>query len=40
MVDAVDLGQAYCQQALESSYAIAVGQRIPNRALSLLEDEE
>lgn len=40
MADAIDLGQAYCQQTLESSYAIAVGQRIPNRALSLLEDEE
>lgn len=40
MADAIDLGQAYCQQTLETSYAIALGQRIPNRALSLLEMEE
>jgi hydroxymethylpyrimidine/phosphomethylpyrimidine kinase len=31
MVDAIDIAQGYCHQALESSYAIADGQRIPNR---------
>jgi len=36
--DALDLAQVYCQEALESSYAIATGQRIPNRSLSLLEE--
>lgn len=38
MADAIDLGQIYCQQALETSYAIADGQRIPNRAVSLIEE--
>ena len=36
--DAIDLAQVYCQQALETSYAIAAGQRIPNRSVSLLEE--
>jgi hydroxymethylpyrimidine/phosphomethylpyrimidine kinase len=31
MEQAIDLGQAYCQQTLERSYAIAQGQRIPDR---------
>jgi hydroxymethylpyrimidine/phosphomethylpyrimidine kinase len=31
MEQAIDSGQAYCQQALERSYAIAEGQRIPDR---------
>jgi hydroxymethylpyrimidine/phosphomethylpyrimidine kinase len=39
MLDAIDLAQAYCHQALETSYAIAPGQRIPNRSVSLLEDK-
>ncbi|HYD80652.1 MAG TPA: hydroxymethylpyrimidine/phosphomethylpyrimidine kinase [Paucimonas sp.] len=34
MVDAIDFAQGYCHQAIESSYAIADGQRIPNRSLS------
>ena len=34
MEQAVDLGQAYCQQTLERSYAIAEGQRIPDRSIS------
>ncbi len=38
MADATDLAQAYCQQALETAYAIADGQRIPNRSVSLLEE--
>lgn len=38
MVDAIDLAQSYCNEALESSYAIADGQRIPNRSISLLEE--
>jgi hydroxymethylpyrimidine/phosphomethylpyrimidine kinase len=29
--DAIDQGQAYCQQALERSYVVADGQRIPDR---------
>ncbi|MDB5764426.1 MAG: hydroxymethylpyrimidine/phosphomethylpyrimidine kinase [Herminiimonas sp.] len=32
MEQAIDRAQQYCQQALESSYAIAAGQRIPNRS--------
>jgi hydroxymethylpyrimidine/phosphomethylpyrimidine kinase len=32
MEHSIDLAQAYCQRALESSYAIADGQRIPNRS--------
>lgn len=31
MEQAIDLGQSYCQKALERSYAIAQGQRIPDR---------
>jgi hydroxymethylpyrimidine/phosphomethylpyrimidine kinase len=31
--------QAYCHQALLSSYAIADGQRIPNRWVSIFKDE-
>ncbi|WP_373419974.1 hydroxymethylpyrimidine/phosphomethylpyrimidine kinase [Herbaspirillum sp. RV1423] len=31
MRDAIAAAQAYCQHALETSYAIAAGQRIPNR---------
>jgi len=38
MADAIDLAQSYTQEALESSYSIADGQRIPNRSVSLLED--
>ena len=38
MADAIDLAQGYCHQALESAYAIADGQRILNRAVSLLEE--
>lgn len=34
MEQAIDLAQAYCQKALESSYAIAAGQRIPDRFIS------
>jgi hydroxymethylpyrimidine/phosphomethylpyrimidine kinase len=37
MADAIDLAQVYCHEALESAYAIAEGQRIPNRSVSLLE---
>ncbi len=35
MVDAIDLAQSYCNEALESSYTIADGQRIPNRSVPL-----
>ena len=31
MCDAIEAAQRYCQHALETSYAIADGQRIPNR---------
>ena len=31
MGEAIDLAQRYTQQALSTSYAIAAGQRIPNR---------
>jgi hydroxymethylpyrimidine/phosphomethylpyrimidine kinase len=34
MVDAIDFAQGYCHQALETSYAIADGQRIPNRCVA------
>jgi hydroxymethylpyrimidine/phosphomethylpyrimidine kinase len=34
MEQAIDQAQSYCQKALESSYAIAAGQRIPDRFLS------
>ena len=33
MERAIDQGQAYCQRALEQSYAIAEGQRIPDRSV-------
>lgn len=39
MVDAIDLAQGYCHQTLEFAYAIADGQRIPNRSASLLEED-
>ena len=39
MVDAIDFAQGYCHQALETSYAIADGQRIPNRSPSQQEGE-
>lgn len=35
MEQSIDLAQIYCQQALASSYAIAAGQRMPNRSISL-----
>jgi hydroxymethylpyrimidine/phosphomethylpyrimidine kinase len=38
MVEAIEEAQAYCHQALQSAYAIADGQRIPNRAVSLEEN--
>jgi hydroxymethylpyrimidine/phosphomethylpyrimidine kinase len=38
MADALELGQAYCHQALESAYAIAAGQRMPNRFASVTKD--
>lgn len=38
MVSAVEEAQAYCDQALQSAYAIASGQRIPNRCASLEEN--
>lgn len=36
MEQALDQGQVFCQQALESSYAIASGQRIPNRSVGIV----
>lgn len=33
MADALELAQAYCQQALQQAYSIAEGQRIPNRSV-------
>lgn len=36
MEQAITAAQTYCQQALASSYAIADGQRIPNRTLPFL----
>jgi hydroxymethylpyrimidine/phosphomethylpyrimidine kinase len=36
MEQAIDQGQAYCQQTLERSYAIAEGQRIPDRFIPSL----
>ncbi|MBC7503056.1 MAG: hydroxymethylpyrimidine/phosphomethylpyrimidine kinase [Herminiimonas sp.] len=35
MADALDLAQDYCQKALASSYAIADGQRIPDRSVPI-----
>jgi hydroxymethylpyrimidine/phosphomethylpyrimidine kinase len=40
MEQAIDLGQAYCQQTLERSYAIAEGQRIPDRFIPSFIDRE
>lgn len=34
MVEALDRAQIYCNQALVTSYAIAQGQRIPNRGIA------
>lgn len=39
MCDALTVAQEYCQQALASSYAIAAGQRIPNR-LPLFQEQK
>ncbi|MDP5008170.1 MAG: hydroxymethylpyrimidine/phosphomethylpyrimidine kinase [Glaciimonas sp.] len=38
MEQACDAAQTYCQQTLTSSYAIAVGQRIPSRVLPFLRN--
>ncbi|GAB3548042.1 hydroxymethylpyrimidine/phosphomethylpyrimidine kinase [Noviherbaspirillum agri] len=38
MATAVEEAQAYCHQALQSAYAIADGQRIPNRCASTEEN--
>lgn len=38
LAEAIDAAQAYCHNALLSAYAIADGQRIPNRAASLKEN--
>ncbi|QDZ30742.1 hydroxymethylpyrimidine/phosphomethylpyrimidine kinase [Noviherbaspirillum sp. UKPF54] len=38
MVHAIEAAQSYCHQALVTSYAIADGQRIPNRRVSIEED--
>jgi hydroxymethylpyrimidine/phosphomethylpyrimidine kinase len=35
MAEALEAAQAYCHQALLSAYAIAAGQRIPNRQISI-----
>lgn len=35
MERSIDLAQIYCQQALAASYAIAAGQRIPDRSVGL-----
>lgn len=37
MVESIEEAQAYCHQALQSAYAIADGQRIPNRCVLLEE---
>lgn len=39
MGDAIDLAQAYCNETLESAYTIADGQKIPSRAVSLMEEK-
>jgi hydroxymethylpyrimidine/phosphomethylpyrimidine kinase len=39
MADAIDLAQSYCHETLESAYAIANGQKIPNRTISLMEEK-
>ena len=38
MVEAIEAAQAYCHQSLISSYAIADGQRIPNRSALFLKE--
>lgn len=38
MRDAVTRAQAYCQQALTESYALAPGQRFPNRTVPFLKE--
>lgn len=40
MPEAVAQGQAYCQQALAASYALASGQRFPSRTLPFLRRGE
>jgi hydroxymethylpyrimidine/phosphomethylpyrimidine kinase len=35
MAEALEAAQAYCHQALLSAYAIADGQRIPDRRISI-----
>jgi hydroxymethylpyrimidine/phosphomethylpyrimidine kinase len=40
MEQAIHLGQAYCQRTLEGSYAIAKGQRIPDRFIPSVTDRE
>lgn len=40
MGDAIDLAQSYCNETLESAYTIADGQKIPSRAVSLMEEKE
>ncbi|WP_420476828.1 bifunctional hydroxymethylpyrimidine kinase/phosphomethylpyrimidine kinase [Noviherbaspirillum sp. ST9] len=38
MVEAVEEAQAYCHQSLQSAYAIAGGQQIPNRCTTIEEN--
>lgn len=38
MPDAVAAAQVYCQRALEASYALAAGQRFPNRTAPFLKE--
>lgn len=38
MANAIEEAQAYCHQSLQAAYAIADGQRIPNRYVSLEEN--
>jgi len=38
LTEAIEAAQAYCNQALVSAYAIADGQRIPNRWVTLKEN--
>ncbi|MGS0744095.1 bifunctional hydroxymethylpyrimidine kinase/phosphomethylpyrimidine kinase [Glaciimonas sp. GG7] len=39
MAQAIDAAQTYCQQTLAASYAIADGQRIPNRIWPFLKEQ-
>lgn len=39
MDDALDQGQSYCQQALTAAYAIADGQRMPDRGITFENGE-